>query len=107
MKYSEISVYYRERFILFFMGETLAKRQKRFATKCPSLKIFEGRDEGNIVPRFVLKAGKAFTSFAAIQFGFKRNLGRFFEFFDAFLEMACVWNVKMLDLFSSNGGDPW
>ena len=89
------------------MGETPAKRQKRFATKCRALKIAKCRAEGNTVPRFVLKAGKAFTSFAAIQFGFKRNCGRFFEFIDAFLEMACVWNVKMLDLFSFNGGDPW
>ena len=58
------------------------------------------------MPRFVLKAGNAFTSFAAIQFDFKRKCGRFFEFIDALLEMTCVWNVKMDDIFSFNGGDP-
>ena len=89
------------------MRETPAKRENRFATNCHAQKIAKCRAEGNTVPRFVLTAGKACTSFAVIQFGFKRNLGRFFEFFDAFLEMACIWNVKMLDLFSSNGGDPW
>ena len=58
------------------------------------------------MPRFVLKAGNAFTLFAAIQFDFKRNCGRFFEFIDSLLEMTCVWNVKMDDLFSFNGETP-
>ena len=59
------------------------------------------------MPRFLLKAGKAFTPFAVIHFVFKRICGRFFEFTDAILEMTCVWNVKIDDLFSVNGGDPW
>ena len=58
------------------------------------------------MPRFVLKAGKAFTPFAAIYFVFNRICKRFFEYIDAFLEMTCVWYVKMLDLFCFNGGRP-
>ena len=81
------------------MWETPARRENRFATKCHAQKIAKCRAEGNTVPRFVLTAGKACTSFAVIQFGFKRNCGRFFEFIDAILEMTCVWIVKTLDVF--------